>query len=222
METAFFNTTVECPICKKENRFETIRVGAYVESGRDTDFCPKDIKWRFAEFDNYNPLVFFVATCANCLYSREFNDTFKNWQNDTTFKTYRLKRIKERHLEELAKDGSIIKRLGEMIDLEKHPDETALAKLLLAVFDEQLNDRPANLDMGRLYIRIGWVFRSLGSGGGVAACDGMDTVTDIDAGFERWRKALQVTQEVRQTLFEKLGERVGGGQDVKASNEQCA
>ena len=126
METAFFNTTVECPICKKENRFDTIRVGAYVESGRDTDFCPKDIKWRFPEYATHNPLAYFVATCSNCLYSREFNDSFKKWQNDTTFKTYKLKRVKERHLEELAKDGSIIKQLGALIDLEKQPDASAI------------------------------------------------------------------------------------------------
>ncbi len=202
METAFFNTAVECPVCKKENNFETIRVGAYVESGRDTDFCPTDIKWRFPEYENVNPLVFFVATCPNCLYSREFNDSFKKWQNDVTFKTYRLKRVKERHLEELAKDGSIIKRLGEMIDLKKRPNETAIAKLLLAVYDEQLNDRPSNLDLGRMYIRLGWIFRGMDSfpEGAVS----MANTENADIELKAWSEALQALLNNRQSLFSKM------------------
>ncbi len=204
METAFFNTKVECPVCKKENSFETIRVGAYVESGRDTDFCPTDIKWRFPEYNSVNPLVFFVATCPNCLYSREFNDTFKKWQSDTTFKTYKLKRIKERHLEELAKDGSIIKRFGEMIDIEKRPNETAIAKLLLAIYDELLNDRPSNLDLGRMYIRLGWVFRGMNSASnGNCSFDSVG-VNSVDAELKSWSEKLQALSEARKTLFAKI------------------
>jgi tetratricopeptide (TPR) repeat protein len=204
METAFFNTTVECPICKKENRFETIRVGAYVESGRDTDFCPLDIKWRFPEHDNCNPLVFFVATCPNCLYSRECNDAFKNWQRDTTFKTYRLKRVKERHLEELAKDGSIVKQLGDMIDVDKRPDETAVARLLLAVFDEKLNERPSNLDLGRLYIRIGWVFRAMGSFSGGVGSQSEAGGSGVEVELTGWISAMRALRDSRQALFDKV------------------
>ncbi len=211
METAFFNTTVECPICKKENRFETIRVGAYVESGRDTDFCPLDIKWRFPEYANCNPLMFFVATCPNCLYSREFNDAFKGWQKDTTFKTYRLKRVKESHLEELAKDGSIIKQLGEMIDAKKRPTETAIARLLLAIFDEKLNERPSNLDMGRLYIRIGWVFRGMGGSPSVTEASSSDAGSGIDSKMKMWSDSLEALRTARKALFEEVESSASNG-----------
>lgn len=64
-ESPFLLFRVECPICKQLNEFETIRVGAYAEEGRDTDFCPANVKWRFPRYQGYNPLVFFIATCTN-------------------------------------------------------------------------------------------------------------------------------------------------------------
>ncbi len=160
-DSPFFLTNVECPICKTVNEFETVRMGAYIEEGRDTDFCPQDIKWRFPKYQSYNPLVFFVATCSNCFYSREFTSSFKDWKRDNNFRMYRLKVVKEKHLDQLATADSVIKRLGEAIDISRYPNESALLKLHLAVFDELLCDHYNKLDLGRFYLRIGWVFRGL-------------------------------------------------------------
>lgn len=161
-DSPFFHSRIECPICKSLNEFETVKVGAFVESGRDTDFCPTGIKWRYPKYQDYNPLVFFTATCSNCFYTREFNNSYKEWKNDNNFKTYKLKTIKEKHLDQLAREDSILKQLGNGIDLTRFPNETAIIKLLLAVFDEKLSDRFSNLDIGRWYLRIGWLFRDLG------------------------------------------------------------
>src|SRR3990172_4301697 len=111
-DSPFFHSRVECPICKTLNEFEAVKVGAYVESGRDADFCPTGIKWRYPRYQEYNPLVFFTATCSNCFYSREFNSSFKEWKNDNNFKTYRLRAVKDKHLEQLSGDDSTIKQLG--------------------------------------------------------------------------------------------------------------
>ena len=163
-ETPFFLSKVECPICKTINEFETIKVGSYFENGRDTDFCPKDITWKYARYQSYNPLVFFTAVCTNCFYSREFNSNFKEWKNDNTFRSYRLKNIKEKHLDQLAQADSVIRNLGETIDVSRYPNESAILKLHLAVIDEMFNDRSNNLDLGRFYLRIGWIFRDLENG----------------------------------------------------------
>lgn len=163
-DSPFFITKVECPICKTVNEFETVRVGAYVEEERDTDFCPLNIKWRFPKYDGYNPLVYFSATCENCFYTREFNNSFKDWKKDNTFRTYRLKTIKEKHLEQLSQDGSVIKEIAKAIDTARYPNESAVLKLHLAIIDETLQEHHSKLDLGRFYLRIGWIFRQLDQG----------------------------------------------------------
>ncbi len=162
-DSPFFLAKVECPICKTINEFETVRMGAYVEEGRDSDFCPRDIKWRYPKYDGYNPLVFFVATCSNCFYSREFTPAFKDWKADSNFRTYRLRVTKDKHLEQLSTADSVVKRLGAAIDMGRFPNQSAILKLHMAVFDEQLFEHHSKLDLGRFYLRIAWVYRSIGS-----------------------------------------------------------
>lgn len=163
-ESPFLLFRVECPICKQLNEFETIRVGAYAEEGRDTDFCPTNVKWRFPRYQGYNPLVFFIATCSNCHYSREFTNGYRDWKSDTNFKTYRLKSVKPKHLDLLASADSPLKLIGETVDVNRFPNESAILKLQLAIFDEQLADHYSRLDVGRFYLRIAWVFRDLERG----------------------------------------------------------
>ena len=163
-ESPFFLSKVECPICKTINEFETVKLGAYYENGRDTDFCPQDIKWRFPRYQSYNPLVFFTATCSNCYYTREFTNNFKEWKKDQTFRLYRLKTVKEKHLDKLANADSIIRSMGEAIDPGRHPNKSGIIKIHLAIFDELLSERFSNLDLGRFYLRIGWIFRDLAKG----------------------------------------------------------
>ncbi len=159
LESPLFLTKVECPICGTVNEFETIRVGAYSEGDRQTDFCPSVIKWRNTKYQKYNPLVFFTATCTNCFYTREFNIKFKEWFKDNNFRTYRLKVIKDKHLANLADVESFIKLVGGLLEYDKYPDETAILKLILAAYDELLYDHPSYLDLGRFYLRIAWLFR---------------------------------------------------------------
>lgn len=190
-ESPFLNFKVECPICKTVNEYETVRVGAYVESGRDTDFCPVDIKWRFPRYQGYNPLLFFTATCSNCYYTREFTNKFKDWKNDTHFRTYRLKGIKDKHLEQLSMADSAVKRMGQRIDTARHPNESAILKMHLAIFDELLADRPSALDLGRFYLRAAWVYRHLNEGEEPSTLVLQGMMHEIDNKFS----ALAVTRE---------------------------
>jgi len=159
LDSPLFLTKVECPICGTINEYETIRVGAYTEGDRETDFCPSIIKWRNPKYQKYHPLLFFTAACTHCFYTREFNNRFKEWKKDNNFRTYRLKAIKESHLTELAAEHSFLKLVGELLDNEEYPHETAVLKLLLAIYDELLYDHPSALDLGRFYLRMAWLFR---------------------------------------------------------------
>jgi len=163
-DNPFLLFKVECPICKTVNEFELVRVGAYVEEGRDSDFAPLNIKWRNPRYQAFHPLTYFTATCANCYYTREFTNEFKDWKNDGNFRTYKLKSVKEKHLELLSNENSIIKRIGSQIDPVRYPNESAALKLLIAIFDEMLYEFPSQLDIGRFYLRIGWIMRDMNRG----------------------------------------------------------
>lgn len=190
-QSPFLTYKIECPICKTVNEFESVRVGAYTEQGRDTDFCPVEIKWRFPRYEGHNPLLYFTATCSNCFYTREMNNQFRDWKDDTHFKTYRLKQIKDQHLEQLSLADSALKHLGTAIHHGRHPNETAIVKLQLAILDEQLSDRPHALDLGRFYLRIAWVFRDLSRGedSGLALLRGM--MHEIDSRYAQMKSTLE-------------------------------
>lgn len=155
----FFLAKVECPVCGQINEFENIKAGAYTETKRDTDFCPKGVIWTNPEFQNINPLLYFMATCPNCFYTHEFSQSFKEWKKDRFFATYQLNSIQERHKQELEQEGSVINRLGEALDPEGHPFESAVIKLLLGIYDEKLTGEYNALNVGRYYLRIAWLYR---------------------------------------------------------------
>ncbi|MBI5867634.1 MAG: DUF2225 domain-containing protein [candidate division Zixibacteria bacterium] len=163
-ESPFYITRVECPVCKTINDFETIKMGAYNESGRDTDFCPTGREWRNQKYQAVNPLLYFMVTCSSCFYTREFNRKFREWKDDAAFKTYRQKVVRQRHLNELASEDSLLKRLGAALWPASYPGPTAINKLILGVYDELMLDQPSHFDVGRWYLRIGWLFREQGPG----------------------------------------------------------
>jgi uncharacterized protein (DUF2225 family) len=158
----FFVTQVECPVCGKINDFENIRAGAYTETERDTDFCPKGIIWVNPEYQKANPLLYFMATCPHCFYTHEFNNSFKEWKKNRFFSTRRLSSIRKKHLQELGQPESAINRFGEALDPEGHPFESAVIKLLLGIHDETIIEEFNPWDVGRYYLRIAWLYRENG------------------------------------------------------------
>ncbi|MBK7140730.1 MAG: DUF2225 domain-containing protein [bacterium] len=203
-ESPFLLFRVECPICKQLNEFETIRVGAYAEEGRDTDFCPTNVKWRFPRYQGYNPLVFFIATCTNCYYSREFSNNYRDWKSDTNFKTYRLKTVKPKHLDQLAGADSALKLIGESVDVNRFPNESAILKLLLAIFDEQLADHYSRLDVGRFYLRIAWVFRDLERGENPNHQLIKGLLHEVETEFGQTQKAIAAVQSQLNALTKRV------------------
>jgi tetratricopeptide (TPR) repeat protein len=154
---------VECPICKAINEFETIKVGAYEEEGRDSDFRPVGVKWKNPKYQKFSPILYFMATCSNCYFTREYTAKYKDWKNDTAFRNYRLKTQKQQHTAHVTQDGSVIRELGSRLDPQSYPLQTAISKLLIGIYDELLLDRPSNLDVARYFIRVAWLFRDEGS-----------------------------------------------------------
>ena len=193
-ESPFLLSKTECPVCRTINEFEQIKVGAYTEDSRDTDFCPKNITWRYPKYQAHNPLVFFTATCGNCYYTREFTNGYREWKSDNAFRTYRLKVIKEKHLEQLSTADSVIRQLGEALDPQRYPNESAILKLHLAIFDEQLAEHPSDLDLGRFCLRIGWVFRDLEVGENPNQLLLGTLIREMDNKYFRLRETVESSQ----------------------------
>ena len=158
-DNPIFLTSLECPVCGTVNKIETIRIGAYREEGRDTDFCPKRRIWTNPKFQRYNPLLFFMATCSECYFTREYSAKYKDWHRDNIFRNYKLKTQKEKHLDELDNENSVINLLGQNINTKKYLLPATINKILLGIYDEKFSLQSSNLDLGRYFIRIAWLYR---------------------------------------------------------------
>ncbi len=189
-QTPYFATKIECPVCGYLNSFEILKQGSYTESGKDTDFAPTGRVWNNPAFQRYNPLLYFTGTCGNCYYTREINSSFRKWQKDNGFRTYRLPNQKKGHLKEIAGEGSVIKALATNIDYKNFPNESAIIKLLIAIYDELLLERPTSLDVARYYLRIAWIYREMSSGKCENISPAQITVSNIQREINRLKKYI--------------------------------
>ncbi|UCE67795.1 MAG: DUF2225 domain-containing protein [Candidatus Zixiibacteriota bacterium] len=190
-QTPYFATKIECPVCGHLNSFEILKQGSYTESGKDTDFAPTGRVWKNPAFQRYNPLLYFTGACRNCFYTREMNSSFKEWQKDNGFRSYRLPNQKKRHLKEIARDDSVIKALGTNIDHENFPNESAIIKLLIAIYDESLLERPSSLDVARYYLRIAWIYREMSSGDGNSVSPAQIAVSNVQNEITRLKNYFE-------------------------------
>jgi hypothetical protein len=151
---------VECPVCGCINQYADIKPMAYRDTGSDTDFYPLGRVWQNPAYQSYDPLWFFMATCAKCFYTREWTPEFMGWAKDVNFKTYRQAAVRAKHLAAAAGQNGLVQFLGSHIDVEKYPAESAFIKFVLGIYDELTTDRTSSLNVGRYYLRTAWLFRS--------------------------------------------------------------
>lgn len=207
-DTPFLLTKIECPVCKTLNEFESIKVGAYVEGGRDTDFCPLDITWRYSRYQAYNPLVFFAGTCRNCYYTRELTQSYKEWKNDNQYRTYRLKVVKEKHLDQIANADSWVKQVGTAIDTNRYPNESGILRILLAVYDEMLAEHYSKLDVGRFYLRVAWLFRDLERGENPNLSFVKGLLTELDKNYHTFKESVASSKNDLSTFVRYVHQHV--------------
>ena len=207
-QTPWFVTKIECPVCGFENSFEIIKQGSYTESGRDTDFCPTGRSWKNQAYQNYNPILFFTGTCKNCNYTREITSSFKEWHKDNGFRTYRLPNQKKKHLAEIAKESNIFKILSGKIDYKNFPNESAILKLILAIYDELLLDRPTSLDLARFYLRIAWVYREISGGQSSDITPAQITLNKIQNELKKLQNAFEIFDDSFKSLASTISNEI--------------
>lgn len=210
-ESPLYAIRIECPICREENQYDAIRAGAYTEENRDTDFCPTDRHWHHPEYQAINPLTYFMATCETCHYTRELDGAYKNWQDDSTFKMYRQKQLREGHLEALALPDSVLKQLGTHLNVRRFPHETAINKLLLGIIDEQIVAQEGALNVARYYLRIAWLFRETGQFGdqnSTAWAWRRGIRSRIGSQLDRWEEWISQAESLAESITEFAGTKV--------------
>lgn len=148
-----------CPVCRTVNEYETVRPGAYVEEGTDTDFRPLKRRWSNPRYQAVNPLLYFMATCTTCFYTREFNRAMREASCESELSSAQQKSLRLKHLAMLADANGVARRLGTSLWPESFPIQTAISKLILGILDESLVENPSNYDLGRWYLRAAWLFR---------------------------------------------------------------
>jgi len=150
---------IECPVCGTQNEFKGVKPKAYVETGRDTDFCPLGRDWRDSRHQVRNPLLYFMATCKRCFFTHELNKEFIEWNNCLEFNSPAFLVLKRKHLTELNQRKGAIKKMGKALRPSKNPFSSAVIKFLLGIYDENLKPDPSTYNLGRYYLRIAWLFR---------------------------------------------------------------
>jgi hypothetical protein len=197
-----FAIKIECPVCRNINEFENLKNGAFSETGRDSDYCPTGRVWTDPEFQRYNPLIFNFTVCPTCFYSRELNASFKEWNSDNNFKQYRLPNIKTRHQQILSNPNNIFRFLGNAINPVSYPFETTVIKILMAIYEEEISEKPATLDIARYFVRIGWLFRERGGGPLVIPDSVLVTRAQNEA---NWLKEHSQAMQKRLEVLQKIG-----------------
>lgn len=155
-----------CPVCRTVNECETVRPGAYVEEGTDTDFRPLSRRWTNPRYQAVNPLLYFMATCPTCFYTREFNRASRESAADAEATSEQQKSLRLKHLATLADSTGVVRRLGSSLWSESFPIQTAISKLLLGILGEIQVENPSNYDLARWYLRAAWLFREAYPQGG--------------------------------------------------------
>jgi uncharacterized protein (DUF2225 family) len=177
---------IECPLCQTVIQFETVSSGSMKESESDTDFSQKEIHWIDSSLDSIHPLLYYVAVCKNCHFAIEITDSYKNWQEQPLL-AQKVKNIKSSHFEKLSQNNSSIKKLGEAIDTKLYPNQSAIIRIHLAIIDELLDENPDDLQLGRYYLRIGWLYRFINSIENEKITKLDEKLTEIDKSYSSFK-----------------------------------
>ena len=157
--SSFSYYSVKCPVCGTLNRFKGIKPEACVETGRDTDFGPSAAASRDSEQRVKNPMLYFMATCKKCLFTHELNRELIEWENGLEFKSQAFKVSRGKHLQELRRKGSLIRKMAKTLKPSKDPFASSVVKFLLGIYDEALRPDSSSYNLGRYYLRVAWIFR---------------------------------------------------------------
>jgi hypothetical protein len=150
-----------CPACGEENSYERPKEGEFLFSSVEEDGHPAEFTATHPYLAHKNPLEFFWATCESCFFTAELDDeAFRTWKKgQSNYRDLFIKGALRQHAELVGRQEGLAWELGRVITEIGKPFETVFNKFLLGIYCETLKRSVSLYDMGRYYLRLGWVYR---------------------------------------------------------------
>lgn len=208
-QTPFREKNMHCPSCGKSSSVvylpgETSRI--YVPEHHEPDKHVTSWKWKNPLWADINPYHYSLLFCSNCYYA-DFPEDFKHDHSNPRNKiTY----IKPMMLNDKDKDNSVINFLGKDIDFHNMTVVMAVKTFLLAIYiqeliqdlkkDEEYHQTRDWNKLARLYLRLAWIYREMGSDSG----DDSESkkFAAVDTSLEELRTAVSTLKNKLNTCKE--------------------
>ena len=178
-QSPFVTKAIACPVCytKTEHRFFRRRIFTIEETEPDQHVTR--YKWTSDTVERVNPLYYAIYFCPECFYAdvaEEFSKPYETESGAATVKAFK----------QTASDNTLVSLIGQHIDYEDIDFDAALRLHFLAVAVHSLPavEPQDPYKLGRLYLRIGWLYREREQGlpEGIDADSAADDASAHDAG----------------------------------------
>ncbi|MCL4692772.1 MAG: DUF2225 domain-containing protein [Candidatus Hydrogenedentes bacterium] len=193
----FVYKPVDCPICNEAHDQPHFRLRMFAEGERESDGHILHYKWLNDRVKPINPAYYYLYHCPHC-YFTDVTTEFKNPREN------QFHPLVERAYSRLTdRDKEILIFLNRNLNYGDIRFRDALSLHYLAAYVQLLlpDDAQDDLKIGRLLLRIAWLFREQGPAQGEEVKNPMrrDTVAALETYdghlqqlFHQWQKAGQV------------------------------
>lgn len=190
-----------CPACGKSAPItylpsESSRL--YTSENHEPDKHTTKWKWQNPIWSDINPYLYTLWFCPEC-YFTDFEEDFKHDHSNPRNKISALKPLV---LNEKEKENSVINFLGKDIDYKKMTPIMGIKTFLLAIFIQELitdikkdNEYHHTRDwnkLGRLYLRLAWLYRENKSDNHLAK--EANKFTLVDESLHELRQSINITK----------------------------
>jgi len=151
----FFLREVICPACKKPSEQRFFRMRMYTPVRVESDQHIVEYKWKDPDITPVHPPYFFLYYCPHCSFCDVAEDFNKPHENDYS------RVVLREYATIVRKDRRLIDLLTDNLDSNALNFDTAFRIHLLATYLQMLPPKETrdNYKIGRLFLRIAWLFR---------------------------------------------------------------
>lgn len=153
---ALISRTLACPCCDAKTSHDFLKSRSYAPIEQDSDGHVVQYKWLVGPEDPPNPLYQFILFCPECHYADVAQDFEEGLRNPL------VRRIAEKVIPALDKRHHLAAELLSkhiQYPVDDYPSAVNLHVLALIYQTLILEDVKDHYKIGRLYLRLAWLFR---------------------------------------------------------------
>jgi len=153
-QSPFVYKAIPCPACNEKTEHRFFRLRIFTSEITEPDRHVVRYKWTNDFVERVNPLYYALYFCPKCFYTdiaEEFSKPFETESGAATVKAFK----------KVISENTLLQLVGRHIDYEDIDYEVALRLHFLAVLIHSLveNDMQDHYKLGRIYLRIAWLYR---------------------------------------------------------------